>query len=337
MSEKIDNSADANSKLEETIVPEVEQEQQEQVEETSLTPDDLTDEEFAKSFDTNQPIQDIKEDIKKDDKEDDKDLSDEDVQDKQDWGILQESFRAAGSDVIVKTPQEALEMMQKGIQFNKNQELIKPHLKTAKLLEREKVTPEELLTAIEVARGNKEAIAKVIKDKKIELYDIDETIEDENFEYKPSIEPVTDNDLLFDEITQKYSTDPLFDETVEILSKYDEPSRNKILSNPNYLEQIYLHKKDGFYEKIAGEVSRREIVSGSNGEPFLDRYEKVGTEMLNAGLLVENVETKPKPETKAPSPNLSPSRKKPTKTTKVINPDNLSDEEFAEFFDKYYK
>ena len=81
-------------------------------------------------------------------------------------------FKANGKTIQVKTPQEALRLMQMGAGHVKYQNSVKPALAQAKTLENHNIGPDELNFLIDLHNKNPEAIKKLVRDANIDPYDI---------------------------------------------------------------------------------------------------------------------------------------------------------------------
>lgn len=245
-------------------------------------------------------------------------------------------FKANGKEIAVNTPEEAIQLMQMGANYNKKMAGIKEQLPYLKMLEKNNLLDNDKLSyAIDLLNGDQRAIAKLVKEHELDLFDIEE---DET--YAPSDKSVSKQELEFNEVVDNLRSSEYFEETINIVTKVmDDSSKEFIVNNPGILNVFDQHLEAGIYNTIWNEVERR-IATGTslNGLTTLEAYKVVGDDLNSQGKLTgsipenkEDIKKQKEEELKrkrqvASKPKNNPNQKQKTNT---INPLEMSDEEFA--------
>jgi len=253
-------------------------------------------------------------------------------------------FKANGKEIQVTSVEDAIALMQMGANYNKKMAGLKPNLKLLKLLENNGLLDEAKLSfLIDLDKKDPKAIGKLVKDSGLDPLDMD--VEKES-EYKPKTYTVDDRELALDEVIEKIQDSPTYAQVIDVVSnKWDGPSKRVIADTPQLLSVINDHMASGVYGVISKEIERERMLGRLNGLSDLQAYQKVGDAIQARGgfdhLFKEQspapAKTVVTPPVKQEDPALRDKRRaaSPTKATapvagsKVINPLDLSDEEFA--------
>ncbi len=247
-------------------------------------------------------------------------------------------FKANGMDMQVKSPEEAIQLMQMGANYTKKMQGLQPNLKLLKMLEKNELLDESKLNMlINISEGNPEAISKFIKDKGIELDDFD----DESKEFKPRDYTVNEAEMKVAEVLSTIENTPTYARTIDVVgNKWDSSSKQTLSEKPEIIATINEHMSNGIFDKVNGEVQRQKTFGGLTGLSDYDAYMTVGNQIHQAGGFNEA----PKPVASTPIPAkskddtartqkrkaASSTKAAPVKTQKEeFNPLSLSDEEFS--------
>lgn len=145
--------------------------------------------------------------------------------------VFSEGFKAKGKIIKPKTMQEFLSLAQQGVDYNiKNREINNSKRQLQSLTNAGIKTLEDLNFALDLYKGDVEAIKKLVKDKGIELYNLDL---EEDTKYNPNTNNiVSSNSVAFNDIVSSIKDKPYYNEVESvILDKWDEESRKTILSD----------------------------------------------------------------------------------------------------------
>jgi hypothetical protein len=267
------------------------------------------------------------------------------------YGKLLAPFKANGKEMKVETVDEARQLMQMGANYNKKMSALKPSMKTLKLLENNDLLGEDKLSfLIDLHKGDKGAIQKLVKDSGIDTLDFDAESESE---YKPETYTVDDREMVLDEVLERIQDTPTYTETIDVVSnKWDEASKQHVANNPTALETINTHMASGVYARVIAEVEKQRTFGRLGELSDIEAYHQVGYSMSEGGQLNDLAQQ----DSKAPAPKVvtkskskadpklkdkkraaSSTRNKPAKNSSDgYDPLGMSDEAFeAEFNDKF--
>ena len=264
---------------------------------------------------------------------------------------IMKPFKANGKEIKLDSPEEAIKLMQMGANYTKKMQGLAPNLKILRMLEKNDLINEDKLShLIDLSKGDKNAIAKFIKDQNIDPMDIDT---DKAINYRQGNHTVTDAEIQFQSIIEETtSTDEGQELIVHINSEWDQPSKNEIFKNPALIHILNQHKTDGVYDQISAEISKRKMLSDPqiSSLPFLSAYELIGKQLSQQGALKPQLQNKtvdkpqqviatgtapkkPKVSNSEKVKAASPSAKSSGKAKQEFNPLTLSDEDFLKYYD----
>lgn len=265
--------------------------------------------------------------------------------------------------IEIKTPEEAIKLMQMGAGFGRKMQEIQPHLKTLRFMEANgllNVDQSDLAFLVDLKNKNPDAIKKLIKDSGIDPLDINN---DEPVNYRTNIPEVTDAEVNFREALSDLASQEGGLETISVVEKtWDKVSHEALMKEPGLLSVIQAQRDTGIYDRIVTEVDRQKALGNiPHSTPFLEAYQQVGNHLRDTNGfadLFENVrqaEPEVQPEAKpvpapaaqpqiiaqkvvAPKPSVSnndkakaaaTTRNSPKVVAPLVNPLSMSDEEFA--------
>lgn len=209
-------------------------------------------------------------------------------------GVTQESLvdfyskitgpiKADGKDIQVRSPEDAIRLIQMGFNYSRRMQELKPVRALGQMLQDNKLdNPEQLNFLIDLAKGKKEAIQKLLSDHKIDPMDLDTTKPEA---YKPAQYQLDPKDQAFKEAVEAtVQLEGGRDLIVDINSKWDTESKSALREQPSIFENLLAQKQSGVYEKIQKELEYQRSLGYLIGVPFLQAYHQVGTAMQNAGV-----------------------------------------------------
>lgn len=259
-------------------------------------------------------------------------------------------FKANGKTITLRSPEEAIQLMQMGANYTRKMQSIAPYRKTLMMLEKAQLLDEDKLSyAIDLLNGNQEAIKKLMQDNKVDPLEF-------NTEEKVNYQPGFNNRISDAEVNFKTTLDDLVSTSdglatvQEINSNWDQASKNELWNAPQIMNTIHQQRIAGIYGQIADEVNRRKLLGIiPNNMPFIYAYNQVGQEMARQRQAQSQSKNR---EPLAVKPAVThvdnsnsnaarikaaaPTRTTPKATKPMINPLSMSDEEFmAKYGDKY--
>ena len=169
---------------------------------------------------------------------------------------------------------ELKQMASKGMDYVKKTTALKPYRTMIAAMEQNGLSAEDINLLIDLKKGNKEAIAKIVSDSKIDVYDIPDSSD-----YTPTEYRVQESQLDMKEMIADISKDSEFSRTSDIYSKLDENSKTAINNNPAMLAGLHQDIKSGLFDQVLPYAEKRAMIDGYS-QPFLKYYMEAGSEYL---------------------------------------------------------
>lgn len=193
-------------------------------------------------------------------------------------------FTANGQQISAKNSKEVISLMQKGTDYTRKTQQLSANRRVIDFLQRQQLLDENKLEMLaDIANGNKKAIKKLIKDKQIDLMDLEDFDDDNDKDsyYVPQAKmPSQAAMVLNDTVADIASRNSGMEMLRNIQRTYDPGSISLIEQNPQILQDLYAHNVNGSYTAIKNEVDRRVALNQLNpNNPFLVNYASVMTEM----------------------------------------------------------
>lgn len=197
-------------------------------------------------------------------------------------------FKADGKEFTVKSPEDAIRLMQMGVNYNRKMQELNILRAKNKVLEDNGIDDEKLNVLIDIAKGNKEAIVKLAKDNEIDLLDLDLDEEEADKyianDYSPDLKAIAFEDSL----KQASSTEAGQLIISDIENYWDDNSKGSLYENPNILDILTEQKNNGIYDTIMNEVIYQNNLGNLNGMSFLEAYQQIGSILDQQGVLNKN-------------------------------------------------
>ena len=257
-------------------------------------------------------------------------------------------FKGNGKTITLKNAEEAIHLMQQGVNYTQKMQQIGPYRKALMMLEKNGLLDENQLSfLIDVKNKNPEAIKKFLKDNNIDPLDIDTTQEPN---YKAGTNIVSDAEVNFKAALDEMTSTPEGLQALRTINEtWDTPSKDSLMQDPSQLKDIQLQMANGTYDLITKEMDRQKALGQiSPNTPFLKAYMDIGYRMLAQKNQQQPIQT-PRAVRPATVNTLSNgnkirqagissnSSKQPRKSGNMINPLAMSDEDFEkQFGNRYY-
>lgn len=251
-------------------------------------------------------------------------------------------FTANGQQFSAKNSKEVISLMQKGTDYTRKTQQLSAKRKILDFLEKQDLLDNSKLELLaDISKGNKNALKKLIKDKKIDVIDLEDySDEDTPNEYIPEARMPSDSAIALNDTIDSISKQQNgLDMLNNIRNTYDQTSIGFLANNPDLLNDLYNHKMRGIYDKIKAEVDRRITFNQLNPNvPFISNYAHVYTEMYPNDMQSNNVVTQPylnngyssqmNNQIRGAKNTTSRGKSEPSGKKKVINYLEMSDEDF---------
>jgi hypothetical protein len=272
-------------------------------------------------------------------------------------------FKANGKMVELKSPDEAVSLMQMGANYTRKMQELVPHRKMLTMLQNHEITEDRLSFLIDLDKKNPEAVKKLIKDSGIDVLDLDTTAEPA---YLEGNHRVTDEEVNFRTALEELGSNEDGQRTLQdINTRWDQASKEQLWKQPETMAIIHRQREAGVYDRVVAEMDRRSTLGVlPPGTPFLTAYQLVGNELTAQGAFQDLAGTPesqpatpvekspagqpvtsktapiatrvatPKPAVNGDQASAAASARTTPRTAKeTINPLALSDEEFLKQFE----
>lgn len=152
--------------------------------------------------------------------------------------------------------------------YTQKMQTIKPWRKTIDAIEQADLTAEDINLAIDVLKGDKDAISSLLKQTGIDALELDV----ENTDYQPKNYGRNDVELAIKDVVDGIKNDPEYDTTYTVLEKqWDSKSREAFVDNPEMIRQLHTDVKSGMYDTIAPIANKLKVYDGGK-KSDLDYY-----------------------------------------------------------------
>jgi hypothetical protein len=198
-------------------------------------------------------------------------------------------FKANGKMVELKTPEEAVQLMQMGANYTRKMQDLVPHRKALMMLESNGLLDEGKLSyLIDLDKKNPEAIKKLIKEAGIDPLEIDTTVAPA---YREGTHRVTDEEANFHTALNDMRSNQAGMETLQsINTTWDPASKELLMKSPEVMSIIQQQRESGVYDRIVAEMNRQKTFGSiAPTTPFLQAYKSVGDQLVQANAFADIV------------------------------------------------
>lgn len=159
--------------------------------------------------------------------------------------------------------------------YTKKTQAMKPWRKTIDAIEQAKLGHDDINLMIDVMKGDKNAIAEVLKRTGVDSLEIDT----ENAKYTPNDYGRDDKALAIKDIVEEISADKEYETTHRILSKeWDENSFRKMTEDPELIRLLHVDVKTGMFDKVQTIADKIKVLDRGN-KPDLEYYRLASIEL----------------------------------------------------------
>lgn len=201
------------------------------------------------------------------------------------------TFKANGKNIELKSPEEAIQLMQMGANYTKKMQDIAVFKKHLTMLENNNLLDEsELAFFIDLKKGDKTAIQKLLKETGVDPLDIDTNAP---VAYQEGNHRVSDVEIQFRNTLEAVSATPTGGQTLQIINTtWDQASKEALWKDPGMMEVINNQRANGIYDRVVAEIERQTFLGNIKpGTPFLQAYQAVGTYLGNQGAFNDIIAT----------------------------------------------
>ncbi len=248
---------------------------------------DNLDEEDGKddeSEDADPDAEDAKDgDKEPDEGDDDQDDADADATEDKPAEVNKRKFKANGQEFEFSDT-EILEQFEvvfgQSMNYTQKMQAMAPYRKMISALETEGITSEQLNTAIDALKGNKNALKDLLDKNKIDPYDLADPDEDGKDAYTPTEYGKDETQLGIEDVAREISGDAEYKITVDVIDKqWDQTSRQSFASNPQLIKGLHSDIKSGVFDEVAPVMMKMKVLDG-NTKSDIEYYMLAGEKVL---------------------------------------------------------
>lgn len=252
----------------------------------------------------------------------------------EDYKRILQPFKANGTEVQVRTVDEAIQLMQMGANYTKKMQALQPNLKVLKTLEKQGLLDEAKLNyLIDLSKGDPKAVAKLVKEANPEWSQVDE-----EEEYIPTNHQVSETAIQLEQVLDSIESTPTGARCIDVVgNQWDDGSKAILTKEPALIAQLNEQMQAGIFDKINKEVQHVRMFGGLVGKSDFEAYRIVGAQMYQEGKLTQP-QQQPVARTASkqqdPARNTqrkaaaTPSSRKQVSVQSEYSPLAMSDEEF---------
>ena len=244
-------------------------------------------------------------------------------------------FKANGKDITPRTVEDVVQLMQMGANYTKKMQLMAPLKKAAESLSRADIKEDDLNFLIDVHKGDKEAIKKLLTKHNVDPMELD--LDSTNYVPKNNI--VSDEDVEYSNILDDIRDSlPKIQEIMT--STWDTKSKEALLKDPNLMRALHEEIAIGRFDNVQAQLEIEKTFGRYKGKSDVEAYIDLVTKLAakeqsnhqpdgtNKPTPKADVPTKPIPDkTKAAPIRTKATNQGSTLTAKDIF--SMSEDQFA--------
>ena len=250
---------------EEEVVDEPEEESTEEVDE-EIEEEDVAEEPVEESDDNSEEYEGEEE---VDEASDDKEVVEEEPEDTEDkpkdepQKAQKRKFKANGQEFEF-TDDEVFDQFGKvfaqAMNYTKKMQAIAPYRGMIDSIEEQKLTQEDLNLAIDVLKGDKDALAAVMKRTGVDALDLDDEVSEN---YQPNNYGRNETELAIKDVVNEISGDSEYAITQHVIdSQWDSKSQDAFVQQPELIKELHLDVKNGVFDKVSPMAMKLKVLDG---------------------------------------------------------------------------
>jgi len=247
------------------------------------------------------------------------------------------ALKASGKEIPINDLSELYTLAAAGFDYTKKTQEIAPFRKAVAMMKENGLSEEDLSLLLEAKKGNKDAVAMLIKQAGIDPMEVDEP----NSDYRPGAFIPDETALNLKEVQQEIMRDPEYQITADVVNNQMDPvSQEMMAKNPMLIKGIHEDIKTGAYNEVLPYAEKLRVMDGGR-KPLMEYYIEAAQQVFppqQQAPVVNNVGMEPNVGSQqvqqAPQRKVNTAAKKAAGSTRakippkrVIDVDEMSDEE----------
>ncbi len=234
------------------------------------------------------------------------------------------------------TTEELKALAPKAMDYTKKMQEIAPWRKTISALKEQGIGETDVNLMIDVLKGDKNAIAEVLKRTQVDPLDLDT---DSKAQYMPNNYGKDERSLAIEDVVSEISSDVEYAATVKVVDEvWDDASRDVLVSNPSMIKGLHNDIKEGIYSKVAPLAEKLKVLDGGR-KSALDYYVEAGRQYFAQQASTQQMQEVKVPDVRQTEIKEMANKRKAASPTKanagkrdVIDYLDDNDEEYDEWY-----
>lgn len=190
-------------------------------------------------------------------------------------------IKANGQEITLNSAEEAISLIQQGMNYHKKMEAISGNMKTIKTLQKAGIDADKLNYLIDLHNKDPKAISKLVSDAKIDPLDLDT---EDTEQYRPKNYAPSKEDLALESVLEELESTPTYNRLLNVVGEqWDDESRGVVALDTEKLRTINTHIERGVYDIIEKEMGRQRALGQLRGVSDIAAYQQVGQAIQAAG------------------------------------------------------
>ena len=144
--------------------------------------------------------------------------------------------------------------------YTKKMQAIAPYRSMINTIEEQRLTQEDLNLAIDVLKGDKNAIAAVLKKADVDPLEFTEEVDKD---YKPTNYAKGETELAIKDVVSEIGSDPEFQITQHVIdNQWDPKSQEAFLQQPELIKDLHVDIKSGVFDKVSPMAMKLKVLDG---------------------------------------------------------------------------
>lgn len=157
--------------------------------------------------------------------------------------------------------------------YTQKMQAIAPYRSIIETVKEQGLTQEDMNLMVDVLKGDKQALASIMKRTGIDALDVDTDAGDS---YKPKNYGRNDTELAIQDIVEEIGKDPEYPVTYHIVEKqWDSKSRETFVKNPDLIKELHIDVRNGVFDKVSPIAMKMKVLDGGR-KSDLEYYIEAG-------------------------------------------------------------
>ena len=157
--------------------------------------------------------------------------------------------------------------------YTQKMQAIAPYRSIIETVKDQGFTQEDMNLMVDVLKGDKQALAAVMKRTGIDALDVDTEAGES---YRPKNYGRNDTELAIQDIVEEIGKDPEYPVTYHIVEKqWDSKSRETFVKNPDLIKELHIDVRNGVFDKVSPMAMKMKVLDGGR-KSDLEYYVEAG-------------------------------------------------------------